>query len=65
MTAAQPVGFLSTAQVAAVLGISPDGVRKLKAAGRLTPTAGTPRKPLYPLTAVATYQATVRQKRSA
>jgi hypothetical protein len=52
----QPQGTFTTDQVAIVLGISTAGVRKLKAAGRITPIGGTPRHPLYSAAVIATYQ---------
>lgn len=60
-----PPGHLTTAQVAHVLGISPDGVRKLVQRGQLTRAGGSPRRPYFPATQVAALAVTRRGRQSA
>lgn len=61
----QPIGMLTTAQVAAALGTSPAEVRKLKAAKRIAPTGGTPRYPLYAALDILRYQEETRKSHAA
>lgn len=60
-----PPGHLTTRQVAQLLGITPDSVRKLVQRGQLQRAGGSPRRPWFHAGHVAALDATRRARQSA
>lgn len=62
--ASVPPGYLTTELAAQAAGVKPDTIRDWRRRGILTPSAGSPRYPLYTVDAVTAAKAAAKPNRS-